>query len=256
MNNFNNNFISWFLGFCDAECSFICNPVARVNKQGTITSYRVFYRIQIGLNIIDRPILEFIQKNLNNLGKIYDYPHKNESTLCFVALEDIKYLIVNVFSNYPLLTSYQQNRLAKLKKGILNNISGVKTIEDFNAIFDNLGIQKVNIESLSKSYLEHWLIGFLNGEVSFTTFKNRGIIKPKVSLEHTDKNALILFKNNLDLGPSVLELKKRENRKITYRIDLTSAKDLNKICIFINTADSLIGNKLNQYQNWKDNFNL
>ena len=41
MNKFNNDFISWFLGFCDAECSFIYNPVARVNKQGIITSYRV-----------------------------------------------------------------------------------------------------------------------------------------------------------------------------------------------------------------------
>ena len=67
LNNIKNNkFIPWFLGFCDAECSFICNPSPRVNKEKNITSYRVFYRIQIGLNIIDKPILEFINLNLNN----------------------------------------------------------------------------------------------------------------------------------------------------------------------------------------------
>jgi hypothetical protein len=69
----NNKFVPWFLGFCDAECSFITNLVPRINKKNIITSYRILYRIQIGLNIIDKPILEYINKNLNNIGKIYNY---------------------------------------------------------------------------------------------------------------------------------------------------------------------------------------
>ena len=97
---FNNNdkFFAWFLGFCDAECSFICNLVPRINKESIITSYRVFYRIQIGLNIIDKPILELINKKLGKIGKIYDYPDKKESTLSITSHESIKTMIENVLS--------------------------------------------------------------------------------------------------------------------------------------------------------------
>lgn len=255
----NNKFIPWFLGFCDAECSFITNLVPRKNKQNIITSYRIFYRIQIGLSIIDRPILDFINKNLNNIGKIYDYETRKESTLCFISLETIRYLILNIFTENPLLTSYQSNRFAKLKKGITANIGGVKTIEEYESIFRNIESEgvKPKFEKCSQFYLDHWLIGFLNGEVSFTSFKGKkDILKPKISLEHTDETALNFFKNHLDLGPKVCQLKQRQNRKITYRIDITSVNDLNKICKFLEYRESLIGNKLNQYSNWKNKFNL
>jgi hypothetical protein len=90
----------------------------------------------------------------------------------------------------------------------------------------------------------------LNGELSFTTFKGKaGNLKPKVSLEHTDARALICFKKHLNLGPKVIELKQRENRKITYRIDITSIKYLNNICKFLNRTDYLLGNKDIQYNN-------
>jgi LAGLIDADG endonuclease len=179
----NNKFIPWFLGFCDAECSFITNLVPRINKQNIITSYRILYRIQIGLNIIDRPILDYINKNLNNIGKIYDYETRQESTLCFISLETLRYLIKHIFTDNPLLTSYQINRLAKLKKGISQNIGGVKTAEEYNSIF-NIKELLPNFENCSQFYLDHWLIGFLNGEVSFTSFSKsgkNGVLKPKIS---------------------------------------------------------------------------
>jgi len=255
----NNKFVPWFLGFCDAECSFISNPVGRVNKQNIITSYRIFYRIQIGLNIIDRPILEYIQRNLNNLGKIYDYETRQESTLCFISLETIRYLIEHIFNDNPLLTSYQNNRFQRLKKGISENIGGVKTKEEIESIFLNIEEVLPNFDNCSQFYLDHWLVGFLNGEVSFTSFTKTGkkdLLKPKISLEHTDFTALKFFKNHLELGPKVCQLKQRQNRKITYRIDITSVNDLNKICKFLDDRDCLIGNKYNQYSNWKNKFNL
>ena len=105
--------------------------------------------------------------------------------------------------------------------------------------------------------MDHWLIGFLNGEASFTTFKGKkGDLKPKLSLEHIDEPALNFFKTHLKLGPKVYQLKQRQNRKITYRIDITSVKDLNRICKFLDSRDCLIGNKFNQYSNWKNNFKL
>jgi hypothetical protein len=220
--------------------------------------YRILYRIQIGLSIIDRPILEYINKSLDNIGKIYDYETRQESTLCFISLESIRYIIDKIFTDNSLLTTYQYNRLAKLKKkGISKNIGGVKTIEEYDYIFTNIETKIPKFENSSQFYLDHWLIGFLNGEASFTTFKGkRGDLKPKLSIEHIDEPALTFLKTQLELGPKVSQLKQRQNRKITYRIDITSEKDLNKICKFLDSRDCLIGNKFNQYSNWKNKFNL
>lgn len=116
INTNNDKFFPWFVGFCDAECSFICNLVPRVNKQNLVTSYRILYRIQISLHIKDKAILELISKKLG--GKIYNYPEKEESCLCFTSFESMNYLIENVFSKYPLLTKYQANRYEKLRHGL------------------------------------------------------------------------------------------------------------------------------------------
>jgi len=174
--------------FCDAEYSFICNLVPRISKEGLITSYRVFYRIQIGLNIIDRPILELINNKIGNLGKIYDYPNKKESTLSITTHENMKIMIENVFSKYPLLTSYQATRDEKLRKGLTENITKVKSIEEFKFLMygsNNIEEKIINpkFEDYSNFLLDYWLVGFLNGEVSFTYFKGKkGNLKPKVSL--------------------------------------------------------------------------
>lgn len=130
----NDKFFPWFVGFCDAECSFICNLVPRVNKQNLVTSYRILYRIQIGLHIKDKAVLEFINSKLGGKGKIYDYPEKEESCLCFTSFESMNYLIENVFSKYPLLTKYQANRYEKLRHGLQTKINRVNSVEEFNAI--------------------------------------------------------------------------------------------------------------------------
>nr|CBY89749.1 putative LAGLIDADG homing endonuclease [Aleurobotrys botryosus] len=261
-NKINNKFIPWFIGFCDAECSFITNLKPRKNKNNIITSYGIFYRIQIvayAAHIKDKPILEYINENIGNIGTIYNYPDKEESTLCVISHGNLNKIIDNIFSKHPLLTSYQASRYANLKKGLKELIINVKSAEEFNLIFNSKITPSVlGEENCSNFYLDHWLVGFLNGEVSFLRFKGKaGNFKPKVSLEHTDELALNFFKSHLLLGPKVLKLKQRENRKITYRIDITSVNDLNKIIEFLDRTDSLRGNKLEQYKEWKNNyFNL
>ena len=64
-NKLNLNFIFWFIGFVDAEGSFQIvlekhNFVRSENK-----NYKVKYGFQIGLNIIDKEILESIQTFFN-----------------------------------------------------------------------------------------------------------------------------------------------------------------------------------------------
>lgn len=163
------------------------------------------------------------------------------------------------------MTSYQVNRYEKLRIGILKKINRIesnvpisplfvkeegKGIEEFESLILNPILPK--FLNCSLFYLDYWLVGFLNGEVSFTTFKGKaGNLKPKVSLEHTNELALNFFKSHLELGPKVYKLKQRKNRQITYRIDITSVADLEKICLFLNRTDCLLGNKYTQFQNWK-----
>lgn len=235
------------MGFCDAECSFIANLKPRTNKNGVVTSYGLFYRIQLGIHIQDKSIIEYINKNIGSIGTIYEYPSKKEITLCIVSHAQINEIIDNIFSKYPLLTSHQASRYENLRKGLKEQIKNVKSPDEFNLIFNS----KVtpNFKDCSKFYLDHWLVGFLNGEVSFTAFKGKaGNMKPLVSLEHTDESALDFLKSHLLLGPKVLKLKQRGDRKITYRINITSVKDLEKINNLLDQTDSLRGNKLKQYK--------
>lgn len=114
----------------DAEGSFISILKPRKNKNNIITSYGVSYQFQIGLKIIDKPILELISKNLNDLGcnsKIFDYPDKKESTLVINSIEGLSILIDKVFSIYPLLTRRKSARYDILRKGIINKINKVNS---------------------------------------------------------------------------------------------------------------------------------
>lgn len=95
----NSKFYPWFLGFFDAECSFISSLIPIKNKNNKITSYGISYRIQIGLHIKEKSLLNLINKKLGDIGKIYDYPLKQESTLCITTHDSLKYLIENIFQN-------------------------------------------------------------------------------------------------------------------------------------------------------------
>jgi len=83
-------FLAWFLGFMDAEGNFQTTKVKRINTKGELTSIALKHSIHIGLHIREKPILEFIKLNLNNIGTIYNYEKKKESHLAIVKIEDLK----------------------------------------------------------------------------------------------------------------------------------------------------------------------
>lgn len=96
------------------------------------------------------------------------------------------------------------------------------------------------------------MLGFINGEGSFTINKKGTLI---FSIEHTDKASLVLIKNRLDLGPTILDrgqkLFRGSLRKNTYSLGISLKKDLNSLNKFLNNTGliGLKGHKLIQYQN-------
>src|SRR5271169_5295437 len=116
----------WFIGFSDAEANFQTFPKKRIGKDGkTIKYYNIGYGYHLRLNIIDKEIIKNIHLKLNNIGNIYEYSNNNrqEIHLAITKLEDLKWLIYNIFNDYTLLTKHQNERFSRLKYGVENKIN-------------------------------------------------------------------------------------------------------------------------------------
>jgi len=251
----NNVFLSWFAGFCDAESNFQTTKIKRINKDGKITSIGLKYSFHIGLHERDKPLLEFIQVKLDNKGKIYEYPNKKESHLAIYTNSDLKWIIENVFNNYSLLTKGQLIRYEQFKLGIINNLKRLDSLDDFNKIMVSSDNIKSNINNLSSFYIDNWIVGFLNGEVSFTNTINKNNLVPVIYLEHTDETVIKLIKERFNISSNIFS-RTRDTRKTTYILTIKSKTDLKTIVNFLDEMNNLIGYKLIQYKEWKQKFNI
>jgi hypothetical protein len=266
MNELNSNdldkFYQWFVGFSDAEGNFQVYPKKRVFKSGEISRYNVGYAYHLSLHKRDANILKYIKNKLSNIGIIYEYANKPDSRLAINDIAGLFYLMDNVFDRYPLIVENQLIRYLLLKDGLINKIKEFKTLEEYNKYktYCLLSISK-QIESQNRieklyenSYLDNWIIGFINGEGCFYMNKN----KCNFFIEHTDRQALEIIKRRLSFGPNVLERSPRnrdfgKERKITYQLIISSKKDIENLIMFLDNKDNipLQGNKYKQYNEWK-----
>lgn len=265
------NFFAWLVGFCDAEGNFQTTKFKRINKNGIVTSIGLKYSFHIGLHLRDKDLLELIQYKLNNIGKIYEYVNKEEAHLAVFKIEELKWLIENIFSKYPLLSPWprpwtrigagaraknQRLRYEQMKIGIINNYKRLNNLEDFQTILiDPHSLTNLNDLNLKKDFLENWTCGFLNGEVSFTNTIKNNKKNPKINLEHTDEESIELIKNILELKLKTY-IRTRGQRKTTYSISINSKNDIKNTVMFLNKLNNIKGYKLVQYNNWKLEYNL
>lgn len=259
----NKNWVSWFIGFTDAEGNFQIFPKKRVLTSGEISRYNVGYSYHLSLHNRDSSILKDIQEKLG-VGVIYEYKNKPDCRLAVNKKSDLLYLIYNIFDKYPLITKNQSIRYHLLKNGIINDIVEFKTLKEYQ-YFKNNSLSSIinqvnswNNNRLKNFCIDNWIIGFINGEGCFYLNKN----KWNFFIEHTDKQALELIKNRLCFGPSVLERSSRKRdiskiRKTTYQLVVSSKKDLESLKMLLDNNDNipLQGNKYIQYVNWKQHFN-
>ncbi len=69
----------WFIiGFIDAEGSFSISLSKNIKKNKNQLNWKIEPRFQLGLHIKDITLLILIQKNLNNIGNIYQYSKKKK----------------------------------------------------------------------------------------------------------------------------------------------------------------------------------
>lgn len=103
------DFITWFIGFMDAEGNFQLFPKIRKDKEGNINRYGLGYGFHMGLSSRDTALVEYIQKILQGLGKMYIYPHRQEAHYAITRKQELLQFINLVLSEHSLLTSLHTN---------------------------------------------------------------------------------------------------------------------------------------------------
>ena len=105
----NKNWVSWFIGFTDAEGNFQTFPKKRILSSGKIARYNIGYSYHLSLHERDSNLLKDIQEKLG-VGVIYKYKNKPDCRLAVNKKSHLLYLIDNIFDKYPLVTKNQSIR--------------------------------------------------------------------------------------------------------------------------------------------------
>lgn len=115
MFNVNKKWLSWFVGFIDAEGNFQVYPKKRVLISGDISKYNVGLGFHISLHSRDINVIKDIKSNLNDIGTFQQPKNKPEVRL---AVNDRKSLmsLIEIFNMFPLMTQHQHKRYLLLKE--------------------------------------------------------------------------------------------------------------------------------------------
>lgn len=173
-------FYKWFSGFSDAEGNFII-----------ITLPKGFnFKFSIGLHIDDLHVLNYIKDKLG-FGSVYAY-----KTNCYFNVtkkEDIL-KIISIFDIYTLNSSKRLDYL-DLKKAfyLYNNRTDLskELIHQIIKIKNNMNTQRTNFELSQINISKSWLLGFIEGDSSFSL--NRLSLEPVFSIKLTESQLPLLL---------------------------------------------------------------
>nr|AZL93776.1 LAGLIDADG homing endonuclease [Endoconidiophora resinifera] len=194
-------FLEWFVGFSDAESSFILHKV--LDKKGDISKFSFMFTIE--LHIDDLSVLEFI-KNKLKIGNLRTYKDK-----CIFTVSDKQgvYQLISIFDKFNLNTTkyldyknfkeafllyHERSSNVKIaeSKELINKILGYKSnMNTKRSVI--ISPRSKELEYLSKiNITKDWLLGFIEGDGSF--FVSRTDIEPVFSIELSEEQYPMLVK--------------------------------------------------------------
>lgn len=189
------DFLQWFVGFSDAEATFMINI-----KNNT----EVHFLFQITLHIEDIAVLYTIREKLG-IGIV-----SIKGQTCSFRIHSFRVIIekiLPIFDEYPLLTHKQLNyrdwRKAILLKKLEIENSRSLSIDTFNKIID-LKNGMNNLRSNYEGYIlsndmvnKNWLVGFVEGDGTFY-FSNSSVV---FGITQKDKKILEEISNFIQTIP-------------------------------------------------------
>lgn len=199
------DFLEWFRGFTDAEgCFFIW---------GNSDKYFRFF-FQIKLHIDDYNVLESIQESLG-IGKVYT--SKDEATFVVTAKEEVK-IIIDIFNKNSLNSTKYLNFLSfkkafelytgnsfteDHKSSLSQDLRSLDLKKEIELIKSNMNSKRFDFklpESHKIRITNYWLLGFVEGDGSFTLIRNNKY-KLRFDISQSSKDLLLMveIKNYFNL---------------------------------------------------------
>jgi hypothetical protein len=194
-------FLQWFVGFTDAEGSFLINIK---------NNCMVNFSFQITLHIDDSAVLYLIKEKLG-IGIVSI--KGNSCTFSVNSFQLIVDVLLPIFDKYPLITHKQLNyrdwRIAVLlkKNSAASNRKTISiTPETFDKIVkikESMNNNRTDFNGYNISYSsisKYWLLGFVEGDGSFHFTNNRAIF----SITQKDRQvleAISLFLQEIPRSP-------------------------------------------------------
>ena len=200
------------------------------------------YEIGIELSIRDAKLIYKI-KNLLGVG-IVKISQRGEIEMISLRIRDknhLKNFILPIFDKYPMFSNKQYDYLRF--KGAL--LSGIIYSDDL-VIYSRSIVPLNTVETITNaSYFSAWLVGFIEAEGCFSTYKNNDSY-PIASFEISQTNGDIIIsaiKKYFSFTTAVY-LDKTNNSKLK----VTSARSIENVIKFLAKAPvKLLGNKRLQY---------
>lgn len=177
---FDNKFIEWFVGLCEAESNFLIRK--RKNENGEVIGFEFVFRLTLHQD--DVKILEYI-KNTLNCGRLNR--ERNVVIFTISRLSEIETILIPIFDKFHLntvkyldyldfKTAYTLfiNRTKNVK--ILDKVNEKNKIKDIIInIIENMNSKRIKFD-LPKDHIiritANYLIGYLEGDGTFYLNKN------------------------------------------------------------------------------------
>jgi LAGLIDADG endonuclease len=210
-----NDFLKWFVGFSDAESSFL------INIKNNREAHFIF---QITLHIDDVITLYTIRDKLG-IGVV-----SISGSTCSYRIHSFKIIVsilLPIFNKYSLLT-HKQLDYKDWKKAILikkenqkeNKSLSEESLKNIIDIKNNMNTLRNNYEDYKVSYNminKFWLIGFIEGDGSFY-FSNTSVVLAITQKDNKILEEIAIFIKNIPLAPlySNLVIPNKPNCIITY----------------------------------------
>ena len=236
--NAENLFYPYLVGLIEGDGYF------SITKKGKYLTYE----LGIELSIRDVQLIYKIKKLLG-VG-IVSFRKRKKDSIEMVSLRirnknHLKNIIFPIFDKYPMFSNKQYNYL-RFKECLLSNVLYSKDLKEY--IRDNNTPLNTVESIINASYFSSWLIGFIEAEGCFSTYKTKdNYIIGSFDISQTNGDILILaIKTSLSITTGIY-VDKTNN----YKLKATSVRSIENTVKFLkNTPVKLLGYKRLQYLLW------
>lgn len=204
------------------------------------------YEFGIEMHIRDIQLLYKV-KEILGVGTI-DIRERSQSKMCIYRIRNkshLKSIVLPIFNKYPMLSNKQYDFLI-FQNLLLNEVYLSKDVSDYIRPFEPLNSIEI---ILNKPYFSSWLIGFIEAEGCFSTYKPFNDHSKVVSFDISQTNASILIeaiRKELSLTPKVFK-----DPLNGFKLKVSSVRAIENVVKFIQKAPlKFMGYKKLQYLLW------